>query len=458
MDTKANCMLLNAEKKISPNIYGPQIVHTALQNIGVPIKEIANRRNGYPEYAGAVSVIFTKATNQDIIPGQQPRNVLSTSILRNSLLHDSRFEQVPIGEAAPGDIVVESGGNRAAGYAGIVVDRGQIVTMGASGVPQYDSHLMRTWYYKDGITLFRYLGVQKKRASTFTNANFNPDEPRIPAGQPGGGQWALAPSTTVLTGGNNWTYPSSGNPSPSPNAEWNASVPNENERSQQIQYAKLANAVYQDDGGVSAGLIPPGYNVVPFPAGSPTANDPSTGFFATLYRNNSTGAYILAFRGTDSKRAVADWSTDVRNAFGWKTAQYEEAIKLAQYAKGMAGGKLTLVGHSLGGGLAIASSLSTQTPAVTFNAATPNDWLLNANKASTANANQLITNFYVRGDIVSSLQHFSADGGNLIAMGPSAPDPVGIVPGRRIGLNPVDPKASPVQKHGMDDVLGSMQQ
>jgi len=54
-----------------------------------------------PNYALAVSLLFTRATNQRIMLGTEPNHVLSTSLLYNSLLHDSRFMQVPMAMPRP---------------------------------------------------------------------------------------------------------------------------------------------------------------------------------------------------------------------------------------------------------------------------------------------------------------------------------------------------------------------
>ena len=48
--------------------------------------------------------------------------------------HHSRVKDIPMSEAALGDIIIASGGRRAAGYAGIVVDHGRIVRNGNHGV------------------------------------------------------------------------------------------------------------------------------------------------------------------------------------------------------------------------------------------------------------------------------------------------------------------------------------
>ncbi len=158
-----------------------------------------------PEYALAVSLIFTKATNQAILLGTPPKHVLSTSILWNSLAHDRRFSQVPMSEVAPGDIIIGSGWQQGAdGYAGIVVDHGRIISNSSQGVRD-NSGLVELQRSHPEMAAFRYVGFWNYyRSKSLANAGFNADEPRLPAGQTGGGQWTagMAPSKTVLSGGN----------------------------------------------------------------------------------------------------------------------------------------------------------------------------------------------------------------------------------------------------------------
>ena len=187
---------------------GMKIAQSAVQGIGMSTKEIRGTWLNSPNHALAVSLLFTRATNQRIMLGTEPGHVLSTSHLCNSLLHDSRFMQVPMSHAAPGDIVVQSGLNPD-GYAGIVVDHGRIVGDNSHGV-QNNSSLVETQRHLPPTLLFRYIGVQKYPGYTFAalaNEGFNPDEPRLPAGQPGGGQWTsggatLAPSMPLVSGVN----------------------------------------------------------------------------------------------------------------------------------------------------------------------------------------------------------------------------------------------------------------
>jgi hypothetical protein len=162
-----------------------------------------------PDYALAVSLIFTKATDQDIILQEPPSHICSTSILWASLLHDKRFEQVPMSEAAPGDIIIGSGWQQGAdGYAGIVVDHGRILSNSSQGV-QDDSSLLKLQHHHPEMAVFRYIGFRNYcRSKPLANVGFNPDEPRLPAGQPGGGQWTTGgvggfqktPSTLALSG------------------------------------------------------------------------------------------------------------------------------------------------------------------------------------------------------------------------------------------------------------------
>ena len=121
--------------------------------------------------------------------------------------------QVPMSRATPGDIMLQSG-SLPDGYAGIVVDHGRIVSDSSNGA-QNNSSLVELQRRLPPTLLFRYIGVQRFPGYTLTilaNAGFNPDEPRLPTGQPGGGQWTtggargaqMAPSTVALSGRNTW--------------------------------------------------------------------------------------------------------------------------------------------------------------------------------------------------------------------------------------------------------------
>jgi hypothetical protein len=190
LPTDAPWTRTEAGQRESIRIEGMKIGQTAVQSIGMDTRDPWGAPKRLPDYALAVSLLFTKATNQTIILGTPPKHVLSTSILWSSLAHDKRFEQVPMNEAAPGDIVIGSGWQQGAdGYAGIVVDHGRIVSNSGQGV-QDNSSLLEIQRSHPGMIAFRYVGFWNYyRSKPLANAGFNADEPRLPAGQPGGGQW-----------------------------------------------------------------------------------------------------------------------------------------------------------------------------------------------------------------------------------------------------------------------------
>ena len=181
----------------SIRILGMNIAQTAVQGIGMSTKDPWGPPLSVPQYALAVSLIFTKATNQTIILGTPPKHVLSTSILWSSLAHDKRFEQIPMSEAAPGDIIIEPGWQRGAdSYVGIVVDHGRIVSNSSQGV-QSNSSLLEIQRHHPEMVAFCYVGFWNYyRSKPLANAGFDPNEPRNPAGQPGGGQWTTGGAGT----------------------------------------------------------------------------------------------------------------------------------------------------------------------------------------------------------------------------------------------------------------------
>jgi hypothetical protein len=183
-----------------PSPYGAEIAQTAIQSVGMSTRDGWSPHMRPPDYALAVSLIFTKATNQAIILREPPSHVCSTSILWNSLAHDKRFEQVPMSDAAPGDIIIGSGWQQGAdGYAGLVVDHGRIISNSSQGVRD-NSSLVEIQRGRPEMAVFRYIGFWNYyRSKPLANVGFNPDEPRIPAGQAGGGQWTTGGGGAVLT-------------------------------------------------------------------------------------------------------------------------------------------------------------------------------------------------------------------------------------------------------------------
>jgi len=117
------------------------------------------------------------------------------------MVHDKRFEQVPMSAAAPGDIIIGPGRQQGAdGYAGIVVDHERIVSNSSQGV-QNNCSLSEIQRSHPGMAVFRYVGFWNYyRGKQLANAGYNPDESRVPAGQPGGGQWTTGGAGAKVQG------------------------------------------------------------------------------------------------------------------------------------------------------------------------------------------------------------------------------------------------------------------
>lgn len=258
---------------------------------------------------------------------------------------------------------------------------------------------------------------------------------------------------------------SASNPTPrsmTGNTVWQTAFPSAATRSMHIDVAQLCNAVYEDDGGVRAGLIPANYSVVSVEKLSQMGLNPrdfadsNSGFFSVLYQNNITGHYIDVYRGTESKN---DWSNNIAQGVGFSAKQYTQAIDLALKVSRVVGqGNITYAGHSLGGGMATGSSLVTQSPAITFNAAAVSNSTLARYHANASNANQLITSFYIPGEMLSGVQAASAFGvGKFVNYKTfGILNPVGSAQGNRIRIDPVSGWNHPIDKHSMNEFISSM--
>lgn len=161
--------------------------------------------------------------------------------------------------------------------------------------------------------------------------------------------------------------------------------------------------------------------------------NPDSGFRARIY-GDEQGRYVLAYSGTDEGK---DWLTNFRQGLGFEDAQYNQAIALAREAKVAFGDQVAITGHSLGGGLAGAASISTGIPAVTFNASGVHDKTLerigidaDAAKQEVAHNGQ-IRRFAVKNEILTDLQEHS------IPLKWAMPDAVG----HKIELPDPDPQS-----------------
>ena len=129
--------------------------------------------------------------------------------------------------------------------------------------------------------------------------------------------------------------------------------------------------------------------------------DNTIGYNATIYRNYDRNELVMVYEGTIT---IEDWANNIAQGFGvfGQGGQYLTAKSDALFARSQAraeGLTLRFVGHSLGGGLATAAALHVGAEATTFNAAGINP--LNTDRTM---ANELVTNYRVRGEALTTLQ------------------------------------------------------
>jgi hypothetical protein len=251
-----------------------------------------------------------------------------------------------------------------------------------------------------------------------------------------------------------------------------------------LELAQMAQAVY----GVQA--PPQGWRVAsaeqlaaigltPAMLSSPTSQ-----FRAEVYVREIAGqtSYTVAFRG--STPTSSDWVANGRQAVGLETDHYNRALEIGESLIVPDGARVTITGHSLGGGLASAAAIAAEMDATTFNAAGLHQNTITAAQNIARADGRLdapdIRAVYVRGEVLSALQ----DGGDRMiggligrGLGTWLGGPVGGAAGglagreladapeaygRRIELDPVRPDGMrwyqdhPISRHGMDYVISSL--
>jgi hypothetical protein len=153
----------------------------------------------------------------------------------------------------------------------------------------------------------------------------------------------------------------------------------------------------------------------------PNGVDPEkpASFQAGLYRNYVTGGYSLAIRGTELNsipETINDWLTNLYQGLTGDDPSYEAGILLTWALKSMdfmSCKEFRLTGHSMGGGIASAASVTNSVPAEVFNSAGvhPNslvqdngDPIIPGTNPSMGDAASLITHYYIANNVDGSLQ------------------------------------------------------
>lgn len=165
--------------------------------------------------------------------------------------------------------------------------------------------------------------------------------------------------------------------------------------------AVIASAAYDPMG---ARTPPPGYREITNAAElaqvglTPEELTPPASEFRAAVFQHQDGSYVVAFKGT-SPTSLEDWKNNRQQAFAEKSEYYSQAQLIAK-RMGVSGAKVRYTGHSLGGGLASAAAKAAGADATTFNAAG-----LNAQTVLEPRSGGHIDAVYVRGDLLTSVQH-----------------------------------------------------
>lgn len=173
-----------------------------------------------------------------------------------------------------------------------------------------------------------------------------------------------------------------------------------------------------------------------------------TGFRSMIYErtvDNKT-EFVYAYAGTEFT-SLKDWGNNGKQAIG-ESKQYEQAIANAiAISKALEGGEyeLAFAGHSLGGGLAAASSYATDNDAYTFNAAGVSQATLNKNGVDVqkGSMNDRIMAIIMTTDPLNSIQNSTSS-----ALGILMPD----VDGSRMNIKPTT-NSSRFNGHSMDNLF-----
>jgi hypothetical protein len=142
-------------------------------------------------------------------------------------------------------------------------------------------------------------------------------------------------------------------------------------------------------------------------------NNNNSGFYAQIYKNELTGEYTLAFRG--SEMTAADWKNNIQQGFSAFSEQYAFAASIGECLS-RSNAKINIVGHSLGGGLATVVGLQTGFPTYTYNQADISQGTVDRYKLDVSKTNN-ITAYYAEGEMLTTLQNETREYNTLIPLG-----------------------------------------
>ena len=178
-----------------------------------------------------------------------------------------------------------------------------------------------------------------------------------------------------------------------------------------------------------------------------------TGFYSALFRNNESGELTWAIRGTDDDFSFAlggDGRTNAGQLGGFETAHYNQAVRTGGQIAAQLGGNVSFTGHSLGGGLATAAGLVHNTNVTTFNTAGVHRNTIGRFNTDFSEANNLINNYMVFGDVLTYGQLGLSAFRTFIGSRRYTPQAVG-----NINILKPDEFSDPLTLQGMDVELNS---
>ena len=157
----------------------------------------------------------------------------------------------------------------------------------------------------------------------------------------------------------------------------------------------------------------------------------------------------VVFRGTRMKEVV-DWKNNLQQGVGTKSEYYKQAVRIGNRIE-RSSAPVDTVGHSLGGGLASASSRASGKPGWTYNSAGLKSTTVEkyGGKIITPQQGENIIAYRVKGEILTSIQEPGFWGGAAIITGS------GVMGLGAIGVGIVTSPKSVGIRHDMEGGTGS---